>query len=78
MDRIEEVYGGRAALRLHIGSRHALTNWRDIGDPEGYHQDEHDGPCTIRDHPRASLDYDEAKALAVEAEGFEDDEGAGL
>jgi len=75
MDRIEDAYGRQAALRLHIGSRHALANWCDIDDPEGYHAHEHDGPGTIRGHPRASLDYDEAKALAVEAEGFEDDGG---
>ena len=60
-----------AALRLHIGSRHALSNWREISAPEAYHKHEHEGPGTIRDHPRASLDYDEAEALAVEAEGFE-------
>lgn len=81
MDKItstnEATYGSLAALRLHIGSRHALTNWRTTPDPEDYHQYEHDGPCTIRDHPRDLLDYDERKALAVEAEGreFEGDEG---
>lgn len=39
---------------------------------------ERDDPCALRNHPRASLDYDEAKALTVEAEDFEDSGGAGL
>lgn len=82
MDKItptdETTYGNLAALRLHIGSRHALTNWRTTPDPVDYHQHEHYGPCTIRDHPRWLLDYDEHKALAVEAEGREGEGGEGI
>lgn len=45
-------------LRLHLGSRHALDNWRTHADPWGEHEHEHDGPGTIRGHKRSDLSYE--------------------
>lgn len=58
-------------LRIHLGSRHALGNWVDAPDPHDIHEHEHDGPGTIRDHPRADRSYDVGKAIDVSVESAE-------
>lgn len=56
------------ALRLHLGSRHALANWRYHANPMGVHEHEHLGPGTIRNHDPNDLTFDYQRALDVEAE----------
>lgn len=60
-----------AALRFHLGSKHALANWIDVGDVEGIHEHEHDGPGTIRNHDRDDLTYDVAEAEEAAGDHFE-------
>jgi hypothetical protein len=59
------------ALRVHLGSRHALANWPDAFGVVETHEHEHDGPGTIRSHPRADRSYDVDVALAAFREGLE-------
>lgn len=65
------------SLRLHLGSMHALANWRTVAAPASIHEDEHNGPGTIRNHPREDWAVDISKAEAVEREGAELDEPLG-
>jgi hypothetical protein len=68
-DRYTEVDPERwEALRLHLGSRHALGNWKTHTNPVDEHQHEHDGPGTIRNHPRDDLSYDRERAEEIHRE----------
>ncbi len=46
-------------LRLHLMARHCLVNAAQLRDHEAIdaHEHEHDGPGTIRDHPRGNVDW---------------------
>jgi hypothetical protein len=54
----------QAVLALHLASMHAdpMAMQREAGENDDQHEHEHDGPCTIRNHPRASRQFDLAKA----------------
>lgn len=62
-------------LRYHLASAHCLGNALDLTATEAHqaHEDEHNGPCTIRNHPRNDRTYDRDKARRVIAEAAEMD-----
>lgn len=62
-------------LAKHLASRHAdgLALTRTLADNQDAHQHEHDGPGTIRNHPREDLSWDGEKVDQVVAEMMADD-----
>ncbi|MGV8910717.1 MAG: hypothetical protein ACOH1Y_17205 [Propionicimonas sp.] len=58
---------------MHLASQHALAGL-GFDDPAGLHEQEHDGPCTIRDHHRESSFWDPTKVATVLMEGAEIDD----
>src|SRR4051812_36657574 len=67
--------GENLIRRMHLASKHALANALDPAltdaDLADIHTHEHDGPGTIRNHPRADSSYDLTEALVVLSEGLE-------
>jgi hypothetical protein len=63
-------------LALHLASEHAdpVALQRGLRDNAEQHEHEHDGPGTIRNHDRASRDFDLRKARVLEM--FADEWGA--
>jgi len=72
MSKKTRAAADEAILRLHLASEHALAGL-GFDDPVGTHEHEHDGPCTIRDHPRKSRHWDPEKVAAVIVEAAEMD-----
>lgn len=58
-------------LAMHLASMHAdpMAPERSYRGNAEQHEHEHDGPGTIRNHPRASREFDQLRAWSVIAEG---------
>ena len=54
-------------LALHLASMHAdpMALQRGQADNDDQHNHEHTGPCTIRNHPRESRDFDLHRARSA-------------
>lgn len=54
-------------LAKHLAGRHAdgMALQRSVAENREAHQDEHDGPGTIRNHDRGDLSYDEQDVQQV-------------
>lgn len=63
------------SLRLHLLSRHCNGAALGLDDTEAQedHEKEHKGPCTVRNHPRESVEWNEKDVIEVLMECAEGD-----